>query len=254
MYGSTTDSINTALIADCITLRDPLVRLKLNGDVRPYRLIAFDREMAKSTALVPLLIEMSYALDELEHPLISSDGFQQEIIGSSAGFEVGLIQWLLALHHYARLLPSSDIIDVENGQPARWNETQHLATLVGDTVGASAQFANWLLNERAIQDVVDASQCPVQLVGRDQPPILYGIKLERTLSPDQYDVMLELIAVFPKGLSEKQLREREGTKNINEPRFTLMDLKGARTGKKTPWTDVILNPANTGLGWRLKSK
>ncbi len=241
-----------ASVGDLIPLRGPIARVKVKNCSRPHRLIAFAPKRSESAILTPLLMEMSSALDQISHPIVDGDRYWSSVFEPPSKFQVGLISWLLALHRFAPRLPETSLMSADDAQPRDWNETENLVSLIENTATASARFADWLLNEKTIQDVIEAGRCPVQLNGPGNPPILHGNALLKPLSGDQYDIMVELVKAFPKGLSEKDFLSLEGTKHIGSPRHTLMDLRGTRVKQNTVWTDVILGPQNTGLGWRLK--
>jgi hypothetical protein len=256
------EQIADARIGEFLTVRGKKIRLEIPGATRPFRLVGFTFDSPSVADLSPLLLEMSYCLDEISHPVVEAEWASAKCIvptpsESELGLPIGVDQWLLATHRFARTLPQTHVIRVYDGQPSDWNEHEDLATLVEDTATTSARFADWLLTTKEVANAINPGECPVRLADESEPPIVCGHRLSKPLSGDQYAVMSELIAVFPKGLSEKEFSIRERTKNINSPRHVLMGLMGERTragqGKReTPWGAVIVKPGATGLGWRLK--
>jgi hypothetical protein len=246
-------SIQQISIGGLIPLTDPITRIKAKNSARPYHLIAFDVKRKGAEILLPLLLEMSYVLDEIYHPLLGG-ALNWDVVPPSEPLKGGLVSWLVVMHRFGHRLPETDVMSAEDGQPRDWNLTENLATLIDNTANASARFANWILKDTAIKPVIDRGNCPVQLVGRDKPPVLYGTPLGSLLTSDQYDLIAELIHVFPDGLKDGDFQKIESTKNIESPRHALQRMRGeyGRNKAVTAWTDVILPPGSKRLGFRLK--
>jgi hypothetical protein len=240
-----------------LKLKGPNAILRSNALSRPIRKVAFFGDLDHFKAFDQHTIELAHALDNFKHPNIPDEWTASKLI--SGRLSNGLLQWLLALHQFARRGPDVELYDLNSSEELvppgqvpvsqQWFPTGPYMSLVRQPMVVSAKFADWIINTEGI------GQCPVKLIGEEYPPQVRGNAMKKPLTENQYAVIQELIKSFPDGLTIAELKKNTG---ITLPRYTLLDLMGDRrkTNTKTPekklWTEIILPPFNTGLGWRLK--
>lgn len=245
MYIPTTSQMIGKRVGDFAQLRGEAAQIQVKGDVSlPYRLVVIsdttDGRFGRLTE------EMTNAFYEIRHPRIGTDWEAPQWIGGDSLIG-GLLQWLLALHAFARGSSDAQLVDIEGGQDCQWDGRTPAVSLIADTALASAKMADWILRTESI------GLCPVELGKENEMPRVFG-KEQKILTNNQYAVMQDLCRAFPLGLSEEQLGVAAGLKS---PRHVLLQLMGkrSRSGNKanpTVWAEVILNPGKAGLGWRIK--
>lgn len=249
-YASRATQIARKRVGPYVKLGGSCAQLKVKDLTRPYRLITCTgRDVSPFTRHAFDLVDGLY---QVQHPRIGTEWMEHEQIGGDP-LTGCMIQWLLAVHSFARESDDAEIVALRDGQPRQWDATTAVATLIADTAKVSAKLADWIVNTESI------GLCPVELRGEEQPPLVLGQVQAKALSLDQYSVVSELVRVFPGGITERGFGERKATTHIQSPRHVLMGLMGMRPrpGKKTKptiWADVIVNPGKAGVGWRLKPR
>ncbi len=243
IYAKLETEIATPMIGPFLQLQGPGVRLMVRGSVLPYRLVLFSDTSALQ--FTKRAVELSECLVEIKHPRLGTEWSGYRQIGGDRAAK-GLIEWLLAVHNFARELPETDLVKLCDGQPATPDRITAKASVIGDTATVSAKLADWILDTETV------GRCAVELTAEDDPPIVLGKRWDKVLTFNQYAVISLLCKRFPDGATEAEMRKQTG---VEHPPQLLMGLMGQRptTQKPTIWAKVIRNTGRTGIGWRIRS-
>ena len=271
LYGDRVQDLEFDGALASVTIRSP-------SRTRPIRKIIFKGGSEKLALLGRHAVNLSSALDAASHRRIGTNWPHSYLTaqGRTVGWtklahvgeplSTGLIEWTLALHAFAMTTPDADLMDLPDLSALMrpdevgdriWYPSGPYASYIAEPAEVSAKFADWFSHE-------GMADCPVELQGEGKPPIVLGRPMPKPLTHFQYDVVKELVRVWPNGLSVPELNRLTGCEH---PGHVLLSLIGQRprnttkaiqdktrelTESQKRWAEVILPPGGqTGLGWRL---